>query len=184
MISIVQLLNTMYVSLTVAKLSQWAVHTLNRRLGKREDMYTPSMNVYLTLFQYFILGEDKTPNKVPRKELRKVTDPWIEDYKRYLAHGKRKPQTFRSMDDAKSDFFLEFCQETNRICLWWTKYTWIPFANYPLGFCAATALLGFLAVGAPIMLLREVLVFGGGPYSMMCKVRLSSQMRKKFIGSF
>ena len=185
MISIANVLNATYVSLIALKLLQWAIHTLNRRIGKNEDMYTPSFNVILITAQYFLFGGLEEARKMPRKDLRKITDPWIEDYTKYLAHGKREKKTFQSIDDAMCDFFLEFCQETNAIFVPYIKYTSNRYLRCPLGFCAIISVLGF-AVGTPILILREMIFFGGGPYSVACKVSLdcSCQIEQQRANSF
>ena len=178
MISIANVLNATYVSLIALKLLQCAIHTLNRRIGKNEDMYTPSFNVILITAQYFLFGGLEKPGKTPRKDLRKVTDPWIEEYTKYLTHGAREPKTFRSIDDAMCDFFLDFCQETNAIFVRFIRYTTTRYTRLPLGFCALISILGY-AVGAPILLVREMLLFRGGPYSLICKVSLDCSSLKK-----
>ena len=42
--------------------------------------YAPSAQVFLFILYHIVIREDQGVNKVPRKVLREITDPWLEQY--------------------------------------------------------------------------------------------------------
>ena len=102
------LLTYLYVALTVLKLFQWALLTSNKIRKKKEDFYTPSLSIFFNIIGHVVLGagENNHVGKVPRKELRAVTDPWVE------AYNRKYPAIAKQADKTKSDGAAMIPQKT------------------------------------------------------------------------
>lgn len=94
-LTMLQMINGVYITLSAIKLTQVAVFVVKCRKsntnGKKEggdDMYTPSLNAVIKVLQYFVMTGQEHVGKIPRKALRHVTDRWIDTY-----NSKRKEAT-------------------------------------------------------------------------------------------
>ena len=163
---IVGILSNTYLVLTALKLTQWGLHKLNPKQG----MYNPSFSVFMTLLSLVLTGGEMQLSKIPRKDLRVITDKWIEEYHEKVQ--KRGPKTFNSHSEALNDFFVEFCNDSPFYYVWFVSKTSTPYLNQPLGICTAAQLLLFL-LGIPFLILREVVFMGGSPLTVLCKVSAS-----------
>ena len=164
-----------YASLTICKILQYIFvsYTSSRQDSKKSDQiqYAPSFAVLLQAAQMCLLGGDLHPNKVPRKDLKEISDKWVQDYNHLQQSNNTRPRkTFYHLNDALDDFFQEFCQETTALYVWFDRATGTSYINQPLGLCSMVSLMGAI-VGMPFLLLREIIMFQrGGPLSVICKV--------------
>lgn len=166
---IVGILSNTYLVLTALKLTQWGLHKWNRN----EGMYIPSFSVFMTLLSLVLMGGEMQVSKIPRKDLRVITDKWIEEYHKKVQ--RRAPKKFSTHNEALNHFFVEFCNDSP-FYVWFVSKTSTPYLNQPLGICTAAQLLLFL-LGIPFLVLREVVFMGGGPLTVLCKVSSSASTK-------
>ena len=164
-----------YVALTLIKVTQLVLETVRRRMtttpaGKGVVEYCPSLVVAIWMLDW-IMGQDKSLTKVPRKTFREVTDPWVQRYNAKVLERRQqgvKPKVFTNLHEAKEHFFLELCQDTSaKIISYGHQGT--QMHNLPLGLSYLCVTVFFLAL-VPFHILREKLVFGGNPITFICKL--------------
>lgn len=183
------LLCYVYLGLTATKISQWlimafmSVRSADAKADNTIDC-GPSMKVTNALTDYLLLvRHEKSITKIPRKELRDITDPWVEKYTAQVIRDKgAEPKVYSSLHDAMSAFYMEFCQESSDFTIHWSLNGFAAFLRQPLGLNATFAVLYFVGI-FPIMAVRESKRLGGNVLSLICKMAASATIAEVYVVS-
>ncbi|CAB9525789.1 expressed unknown protein [Seminavis robusta] len=188
--SFLDLLAILYWVLAAGKILQGCLMLLTGSgWGEKKDEskgkveMVPSLQVLIRLLE-FVLGQEQELSLIPRKELRAITDPWLQNYTEKHAL-KRSSSTlakrFTSLYEAKRDFFQEFCQESTGIHVDLTNIA-VPFLNHPMGLVSLFNFSIFLA-SVPLLLVREFCISRSwnAPNILICKLAASKTITDVYV---
>lgn len=153
----------------------------NNGNGKRQRVeMVPSVQIMIRIVECLI-GQEQELNQIPRKELRSITDPWLQNYAKNYALSPQRSKRFTSLYDAKRDFFRELCEESTGILVDLTNIA-VPFVNYPLGIVSLINFSIFL-MSLPFLLVREFLLTRSlqAPNILLCKIAASKTITDVYV---
>jgi len=168
-----------YLGLTAIKLLQMTLGWFSTKAAKgkkdTEKMeYSPSLQV---LISFIDLLMDAPSAKIPRKELREVTDKWLNDYAMVLQ--SRGPKTFHSLEDAKRSFYEELSQDSSSSLIFTIAKLGTAYLRQPLGVVSVLEFVMYVPL-VIIFMFRE-LIIGGNMRTLPCKLALAATITDVYV---